>query len=223
MKHLKYSVIITILMISCTSIHNKNIVEKNNPITAINDTIRDKYDALNDFFDTKIKDYSKKIMVMSSKINTDMTLRMIRINQIVSTDSITKTGVKEDKTFYKEDEWEKAKKKYSKKTIGEIEKATSDGGKCCWEPDDFNYKNIIFEKLRQGSTAFINKYISHPLYDCYYFSEPIYYQNKEYLIFTVAEASLFGGLGGSSYIVILKKNKAGKWVQTHVGYPDWYN
>jgi len=223
MKHLNYSVIIAILMISCASIPNKNIAIKNNPIAEINDTIRDKHDALNDFFDTKIKDHSKKIMVMSSKINTDMTLRMIRINQIAAINSITKKGIEEDKPFYKEEEWEKARKKYSKNAIAEIEKAASDGGECCWLPNNFNYKNIIFENLRQGSTAFINKYVSHPLYDCYYFSEPIYYQNKEYLIFTVAEASLFSGLGGSSYIIIMKKNKAGKWVQTHVGYPDWYN
>jgi hypothetical protein len=42
------------------------------------------------FFDTKIKDHSKKIIVMGTKINTDMTLRMIKINQILTIDSITK-------------------------------------------------------------------------------------------------------------------------------------
>jgi hypothetical protein len=53
-------------MISCTSIQNKSI-EGNDPIIEINDTIKDKYCALNDFFDTKIKDHSKKIIVMVLK------------------------------------------------------------------------------------------------------------------------------------------------------------
>jgi hypothetical protein len=39
-------------MISCASIQNKSI--ENDPIIEINDTIKDKYCALNDFFDTKL-------------------------------------------------------------------------------------------------------------------------------------------------------------------------
>jgi hypothetical protein len=223
MKHRNYTVIIAIFMISCASIQNKSIEEKNNPIIEINDTIKDKYCALNDFFDTKIKDHSKKIVVMSTKINTDMTLRMIKINQILTIDSITKKNIIEDKFFYNEEEWVKTIKKYSKSSIEEIEDAKSRGGECCWNPDDFNYKNIIFENLRQGTPEYEKKYISSPFYDCYYFSDPIFYKNKEHLVFTVGEASLFGGLGSAFYIVIMKKNKNGKWIQTHIGYPDWYN
>lgn len=210
-------------MISCSSIHNKSAAIKNDSIIEINDSVREKYSALNDFFDTKIKDHSKKIVVMNNKINTDMTLRMIRINEIFTVDSITKKSDKEDKLFYNEEEWRKARKNYTKSSIEEIEDAKSRGGECCWVPDDFNYKNIIFENLRQGTPEYDKKYSSSPIYDCYYFSEPIYYRNKEYLIFTFVEASLFGGLGGDFYIVIMKRNKNGKWIQTHVGYPDWYN
>jgi hypothetical protein len=65
---------------------------------------------LNDFFDTKM-DHSKKIIVMGTKINTDMTLRMIKINQILTIDSITKKNIIEDKFFYNEEEWVKAIKK----------------------------------------------------------------------------------------------------------------
>jgi hypothetical protein len=42
---------------------------------------------------------------MGTKINTDMTLRMIKINQILTIDSITK--IIEDKFFYNEEEWVK--------------------------------------------------------------------------------------------------------------------
>jgi hypothetical protein len=77
---------------------------------------------------------------MGTKINTDMTLRMIKINQILTIDSITKKNIMEDKFFYNEEEWVKAIKKYSKSSIEEIEGAKSVGGPCCWTPDDFNYK-----------------------------------------------------------------------------------
>jgi hypothetical protein len=56
-------------------------------------------------------DHSKKIIVMGTKINTDMTLRMIKINQILTIDSITKKNIIEDKFFYNEEEWVKAIKK----------------------------------------------------------------------------------------------------------------
>jgi hypothetical protein len=45
---------------------------------------------------------------MGTKINTDMTLRMIKINQILTIDSITKKNIIEDKFFYNEEEWVKA-------------------------------------------------------------------------------------------------------------------
>jgi hypothetical protein len=48
-----------------------------------------------------------------------MTLGMIKINQILTIDSITKKNIMEDKFFYNE-EWVKPKK-YSKSSIEEIE------------------------------------------------------------------------------------------------------
>jgi hypothetical protein len=54
---------------------------------------------------------------MGTKINTDMTLRMIKINQILTIDSITKKNIMEDKFFYNEEEWVKAIKNLSKSSI----------------------------------------------------------------------------------------------------------
>ena len=219
-------------MISCAPKYDKSIVASINPITKINDTLIEKYAVINDFLDTKIKDRSKKIMIMSQKINTNMTLRILRLNEIYALDSIDGTKDFEDKTFYKEANWENARKKYSKNSVPEIENATDRGGECCWVADNFNYKNVIFEELRIGSTAFIEKYMSSKKtdigkdicgtlnYDFYSFSEPIYYQNNEYLIFTVSDGKIIGGLSSSSKIIIYKK-KNGKWVQTHIGVPNW--
>jgi hypothetical protein len=43
---------------------------------------------------------------MGTKINTDMTLRMIKINQILTIDS-TKKNILRNKFFYNEEEWVK--------------------------------------------------------------------------------------------------------------------
>lgn len=222
MRYRNYTIIVAILMLSCASKYDKSIVVNSIPIIEINDSIREKYEVLNDFLDKRIKDSSKKIIIMSEKINTNMTLRILRINDIYSVDSITRKGIKEDKTFYKEEEWEKARKKYSKNSIVEIENANSRGGECCWIAENFNYKNVIFEELHIATPEFDKKYISSPNYDFYYFSEPIYYQNKEYLIFTFLEGTIFPTFSRESNIIVYK-NKNGKWVQTHIGNPDWFN
>jgi hypothetical protein len=223
--------IAAILMISCAPKYDKSITVVNNPINPINDTLREKYAVINDFLDTKIKDRSKKIMIMSQKINTNMTLRILRLNEIYALDSIDSKKIYEDKTFYKEADWEIARKKYSKNSVTEIENATDRGGACCWVADNFSYKNVIFEELRIGSTAFIEKYMSPKKtdikknifdtlnYDFYFFSEPIYYENRECMIFTFSKGYI-DGLSGSSEIITYKK-KNGKWVQTHIGVPNW--
>jgi hypothetical protein len=218
-------------MAGCASKSDKRIVVSSNPISKINDTLTEKYAVIIDFLDTKIKDRSKKIMIMSQKINTNMTLRILRLNDIYVLDSIDNKKNEEDKTFYKESDWETARKKYSKKSLTEIENATFNGGECCWIAENFNYKNVIIEELQPGSKAFIEKYIPSKItpfeknvdytahYEFYSFSEPIYYENRECMIFTFSKGYI-DGLSGSSEIIIYKK-KNGKWVQTHIGMPNW--
>lgn len=230
MKHIHFIIIATILMISCAPKYDKSIVVTNKPISKINDSLREKYAVVSDFLDTKIKDHSKKIMILSQKLNTNMTLRILRLNEIYELDSIT-GKYKEDKIFYKEADWEIARKKYSKNSVAEIENPTNRDSECCWVAENFTYKNVIFEESLPGSTAFIEKYMSSKVtatetnffntlnYDFYCFSEPIYYQNRECLIFTFSKGYI-DGLSGSSNIIIYKK-KNGKWVQTHIGNPNW--
>ena len=98
-----------------------------------------------------------------------MTLRILRLNDIYVLDSIDSKKNYEDKTFYKEAEWEIARKKYSKNSIAEIEDANDSGGECCWVAENFNYKNVIFEELRIGLPAFEKKYISSPNFNYFCF------------------------------------------------------
>lgn len=231
MKKIHFIFIATIFIISCASKYEKSIAVPINPLTKVNDTLSEKYAVVSDFLDTKIKDRSKKIIIMSRKINTNMTLRILRLNEIYALDSTDSKKNYEDKKFYKEADWEIARKKYCKNSVTEIENATDRGGECCWIAENFNYKNVIFEDLRIGSPAFIEKYMSSKTtdiknnifgtlnYDFYGFSEPIFYKNRECIIFTFSKGYI-DGLSGSSEIIIYKK-KNGKWVQTHVGVPNW--
>lgn len=227
MKHIHFIIITTILIISCTPKYHKSIVVAINPISKINDTLREKYTVVNDFLDTKIKDRSKKNMIHSKKINTNMTLKILRLNDIYVLDSLDNTKGYEDKTFYKEAEWEIARKKYSKNSVTEIENATFKGGECCWTAENFNYKNFIFEELDFGTPAYEKKYFFGLneygyKFEDFYISEPIYYQNKEYLIFTFSHGNVFPTYEISTRIIIYKK-KNGKWVQTHEGLPNWFS
>ena len=230
MKNINIIFIVVILMAGCATRSDKVIVAAINPIPKNNDTLIEKYAVINDYLDSQIRDRSKKIMILSKKTNTNVTLKILRLNDIYVRDSIT-LNYSQDKTFYKESEWEIVRKKYSKNSIAEIENATDRAGECCWVAENFNYKNVIFEELQPGSTAFMEKYMSSKIvpivqnvdsiahYKLYSFSEPIYYQNRECLIFTFYKGDLLG-LGGSSVIVIYKK-KNGKWIQTHIGNPNW--
>jgi len=225
MKRLHFIIIASILMISCAPKYDKSITVVNNPINTINDTLREKYAVVNDFLETKIKDRSKKIMIHSKKINTNMTLKILRLNEIYALDSIDSKKKYEDKTFYKEVDWEIARKKYSKNSVAVIENATFRGGECCWVTENFNYKNFIFEELDFGTPAYEKKYffgLNEYGYEFEDFdiSEPIYYQSKEYLIFTFSHGKVFPTYEISTRIIIYKKIN-GKWVQTHIGVPNW--
>lgn len=210
-------VILIIIMTSCAFKNNK--IASDNPIIEINDSIAAKHEVINDFLDKKIKNHSK-IIIMSQKINNNLTLRILRINDIYSLDTITGNYV-EDKTFYKEEDWEKARKKYSKNSIAEIEDANSSGGECCWIAENFDYKNVIFEELQFGTPAYEKKYFyGRNSYDDFYFSDPIYYHNKEYLIFSYSYGKNFPTQIYDSGIIIYKKIN-GKWVETHRGNTNW--
>ena len=217
-KQLIFIAFLFFFMVSCVSTNDKIKMTDNKSIIIVNDSLSDKLEVINDFLEKKIKNSPRKIMIMSQKINTDMTLRILRINDLYSLDSLARI-VEDDKSFYREEEWEKARKKYSKNTIAEIEPAKGRVDECCWTAGNFNNKNVVFEELNIASTEFVKKYSSNPDFYYYYFSNPIYYQNKEYLIFTVFDGFIFDGLSGSSKIIIYKK-KNGKWIQTHEGHPN---
>lgn len=190
-----------------------------NPSIEYNDSIKDKYEALNDYFDTEITDQSQKVIIMKEKISTNMTLKLLKINDIWAIDS---TGMgRKDETFYKEEEWEKLRKKNGNSSLDKIQNAHLEKGECCWGSTNFRHKEIIFEDLEFAKSDFEKKYFFSPSYYVYWFSEPIYYKDKEYIIFTTDKGSL-SGFVGTTHLIMMKKMK-NKWVQLYEGKPDWRN
>ena len=166
-----------------------------------------KYKALNDYFETIEKDSNKEIYVAREKINSNYTLEIFKLNEIQAFDS--KGNITTDTKLFKEKDFEKLKCENPDPLIqDERIWATSK----YWNKNNFKYDKIIFVSMNTkiGIESIIEKYDKSNI--CVYsFSEPIYYQNKKYLVFTNYKICI---AGGSSFVVIMQKIK-GKWVRTH--------
>lgn len=179
---------------------------------------KDKHQALNDYFNTIIKDTSKEIIIIKDKINSNQTIEIFKVNDVIIAIDSEGNG-KTNTTLYNEKYWNKMYEKYA--INYKTGKNTWFVNKY-WSIDDFDYKKIIFEDSYVGKAdAFLEKYDYKPSIDIYSFSEPIFYRNKEFLVFTVNKSATPIG-NSSTYIVIMKK-KRGKWIVTYKGFPEWHS
>jgi len=169
----------------------------------------EKYKALNDYLATIIKDTTQVIFVAKEKINSNETLNTFGLNDIMIID--TAGNGRGDDTLYNKKDFEKMKTKYKNKCLT---------GKRIWCADDFwtkenlTYNKITFESMNstEGIETIFKKYNDFDI-NIYGFSEPIYYQNKKYLIFTV---NISGLNSSKTYLIVMKKSKE-KWIVTHKG------
>jgi hypothetical protein len=178
---------------------------------------KDKRQALNDYLHTVVSDTSKEIIIIKNKINSNQTIEIFNVNDIIAIDS---NGIgKTDTTLYNEKNWKKIKKRYAINYLaGNNPWFTNE----YWTKDDFDNKKILFEDSYIGKAdAFIEKYNYIPSLKVYSFSDPIYYKNKRIVVFAVDKTSTPIGYG-ETYIIIMKKKRA-KWIITHKGLPDWHN
>ncbi|TDD78284.1 hypothetical protein [Flavobacterium caseinilyticum] len=166
-----------------------------------------KYNALNDYFETIEKDSNKEIYVAREKINSNYTLEIFKLNEIQAFDS--KGNITIDTKLFKEKDFEKLKCENPDPPIQDERIWATNK---YWNKNNFKQDKIIFESMNTkiGIESIIEKYDKSNI--CVYsFSEPIYYQNKKYLVFTNYKICI---AGGSSFVVIMQKIK-GKWIRTH--------
>lgn len=169
----------------------------------------EKYIALNNYLEKIVKDTTQIVYVAKEKINSNQTLNIFGLNDIMTVDSLG-NGIGDSKLFKKE-YFEKMNKEYK-------DRCETGTGIWCnhefWKKDDFTYNNVILESMNnnKGIELILDKYKRTDI-SVYGFSEPIYYQDKKYVVFTVLKSYM---AGYSHFIIVMKKNKD-KWIVTHKG------
>jgi hypothetical protein len=166
----------------------------------------EKYEALNDYFETIIKDTTQVVFVAKEKINSNETLNTFRLNHIVIVDS-AENGIGKG-TLFKKKDFAKMKKEYENSCIPSerIWWCNND----FWGNNDFRNKKVLFGSM---NTVKNQEYFTYKYDRVYAFSEPIYYQNKRYIVFTMHISHM---AGASTRIIIMEKIKS-KWIMTHEG------
>lgn len=168
----------------------------------------DRFEALNDFLETKIKDETEKIIVIKEKESPEETIKIFYGGSAENPDTQPVQF-----PIYNEKDWLKMKDRYVDKRCDLL------GISDYWNENDFRHKKIelvngieFWEKLK--SIYLSSKYDARDksINKVFAFSMPIIYK-KKYLTFFVSEGDNdFSPISHSNkYIVVMEKIK-GKWV-----------
>jgi hypothetical protein len=185
MKYLKKTlVLIPFFIVSCVS-----------PCLYLKD-----YEPINVFLETQKLDKNKKYILQSDKQDSRQALRLFNggegIKHIIdSTDPTDYTD-----GLFVEKHWKKIYKKYAQDTL-----------KKYWRKEDFPKYDFILE---QGTglllkSSFNDKYLDSGINEMIIISEPMYYWNRKYILFSYSK--LYFDSSGSRVLVIMKKEEE-KWV-----------
>lgn len=171
---------------------------------------KEKYEAINSFIQTMIKEKYQEIIIVEDKISPNEALRIFKGNTIKDNlgNFVEQDGGIEKPLFNKK-YFQIMEKKYYTNSLGKRKQFTTTS----WQKEDFKHHKITLENFEdvylklQNGTYFEKK----TEIQIFALSEPIYYKNKNYLVIGVQPSStrLIGFK--TSYIIIMKKiNK--KWV-----------
>ena len=104
--------------------------------------------------------------------------------------------------------WKELYKNYSNDTIIKY-----------WNTNDFPDYNFIYENKKDlWNFSFLDKYQNNSM-KVYFISEPLYYDNKKYILFEFAEAITdIGGIQRNQVIVMTKRKNKWEIVETIYDY-----
>lgn len=188
MKYLKYTFILftCFLIFSCS----KNLYPTN-------------YEPINVFLETQKIDKTQKYVLVRDKTNSIELLRLFNggdgiEHKLHPIDPIDFTG-----GLFKEMHWEKMYKTYVNDTLPKY-----------WKKEDFPDYDFILEN-RKGllNSAFYERYLNTRIETLIMLSEPIYYENKKYIMFYYNKSSFYGD--NNPTVVIMTKQKD-KWVVVRI-------
>lgn len=148
------------------------------------------YKPINDFVESKRKNTSNLEIIIKEKINNKETLRIF--NSMEGPDHIVDPlDIDPTNDLFVNRHWKKMYKKYSNsKTEG-------------WKQDDFDAKKFIVVSMKDLEK---NEIYKNQIPNIIYLSEPIYYHNRNYIMFYYS--AFYSKLKG---IIIMKKVK-NEWV-----------
>ncbi|MDP5198295.1 hypothetical protein [Flavobacterium sp. DG2-3] len=153
-----------------------------------------KYEPLNVFLETELKKDQKAILVKDKSSNKN-TLRIF-----FRGDGNMEIEEKYRSRLFNQKDYETMYNQYATDSIQKP-----------WTPNDFPKLNLIFEnKLGLWNTSFLDKYEASPL-DVYFLSEPLFYKNKEYIMFYFDRGNTNDISGTYVHQVIVMKKVDGKW------------
>lgn len=184
---------------------------------------KDKYEAVNNYLETTVKDTIKEIIILKEKLNPNETIYIFKdANEYerVSKTDVKKGDVTVDTLLYNEKDWKKMDQKYGDGSLFITETFLPERNN--WKPSDFRLKSIQYENKDKYYDSVQNgKYYDvFERKEIYRFSEPIYYKSKKYIVFTVSSG---GETGTYSTVVVVMKKVKGKWVQKYqIGTP-WHS
>ncbi|WP_166920972.1 hypothetical protein [Flavobacterium poyangense] len=162
---------------------------------------------INDYLSSLNLKESDKIMIIQEKINNNVTIDIFK-GQIYFEPRRNKYERNEgvDKPLYNEKVWEKMKFKYEEKYIKDQWIKSN-----YWTLKDFKHQNIIF--IKQEKFPDPGKYETFDFkenYEVFSFSDPIYYKQNKYAVFTIKSTTTDYKNIDTTSILILVKSK-GKW------------
>ncbi|TWI01296.1 hypothetical protein IQ05_00872 [Flavobacterium tiangeerense] len=170
---------------------------------------KEKNRAINDYFEKIYKDTTQVIFVAREKINSNETLKIFGLNDIMIIDAAG--NGKGDDTLYDKKDFEIMKAKYKNKCLQGKRIWCKDD---FWKKDNFRFEKVVLESMNtdKGIELMVEKYNRGDI-EVYGFSEPIYYQNNKYVVFTVHKLLI----GAAKTIIVIMKKVKYKWIVTHKG------
>lgn len=174
-------IISTIVLISCSSAKLTN-----NPI--------------NNYLDKIIKNKSSMIIVLDKKISNRKTLSIFKGDYIYNNKTNTNEREGKPSIIYNNNDWDEMSKKYSIDSITEY-----------WKKNDFELNEITIVKNELFVNGELYKVYKNKEFPIYAFSNPIYYNKREFMIFSVMNSSTTFGAEPNEYVIIMKK-KNEEWV-----------
>lgn len=163
----------------------------------------EKYEPINVFLETQKLERGRKYILQRDKVNYTEALRLFNGGEgaehyIDPNDPGDYTG-----GLFEEKHWKKMYNEYAHDTI-----------KKYWKKKDFPKYNFVLEN-REGlmGLKFMKRYLNTRVEDVISISEPMYYMDRNYIMFYFNSASFFGST--RPQVVIMKKEND-KWIIVRV-------